>query len=308
MDMHIPNTLRHVGTPVGLKQPGAEYSTHFFSDQLSAEYHPATCALWSRWTPSPRPNFNPGLLQDLDRYCQFVAASEAQFWHGGRPSPIQYTVLASGVPGVFNLGGDLGLFIQLIEREDRAALLAYGMSCVRVLYSNYRGHGLPVCTLSLVQGECLGGGFEAAMSSDVIVAERHARFGFPEIIFNLFPGMGAYSFLDRRVGRRVTEEILSSGSIYGADDMLAFGVIDHVVNTGEGEAEVAALIARQAKFRNGLSGIAAARRRVNGVSLQELVDVVELWVDAACRLSRRDLRLMQRLVARQNEVVPTELH
>ena len=52
-----------------------------------------------------------------------------------------------------------------------------------------------------MQGECLGGGFEAALSSDVIVAEKSARFGFPEILFNLFPGMGAYSFLERKIGQ-----------------------------------------------------------------------------------------------------------
>ena len=143
------------------------------------------------------------------------------------------------------------------------------------------------------------------------IAERHARFGFPEILFNLFPGMGAYSFLDRRVGRRVTEELLSTGKIYSADDMLALGVIDCVVETGQGEAEVAALIKRNSRSRNGLVGIAAARRRVNGITYQELMDVVHLWVDAALRLTNRDVtcKLMQRLVSRQNDMLASsQLH
>jgi DSF synthase len=216
--------------------------------------------------------------------------------------PVEYTVLSSGVPGVFNLGGDLDLFISLIEARNRERLLAYGKACIDVLYRNYLGHGLPVTTISLVQGECLGGGFEAALSSDIVVAERHARFGFPEILFNLFPGMGAYSFLDRKVGRRVTEELLSTGKIYSADDMLALGVIDYVVESGQGEAELASLIRRLSRSRNGLVGIAAARRRVNGIAHQELLDVVHLWVDAALRLTSRDLKLMQRLVSRQNDI------
>jgi len=176
---------------------------------------------------------------------------------------------------------------------------------VDVLYRNYIGHGLPITTVSLVQGECLGGGFEAALSSDLIVAERQARFGFPEILFNLFPGMGAYSFLERKVGRRLTEELLSSGKIYSADDMLALGVIDLVVERGAGEAEIAALAKRQSRSRNGLSAIAAARRRVNGVTYEELMDVVRLWVEAAMRLTGRDLKLMQRLVSRQNDIRPS---
>jgi DSF synthase len=222
----------------------------------------------------------------------------------GEAMPVEYTVLSSASPGVFNLGGDLDLFIRLIETRDRERLLAYGTACIDVLYRNYIGHGLPVTTVSLVQGECLGGGFEAALSSDILVAERHARFGFPEILFNLFPGMGAYSFLDRKVGRRVTEELLASGNIYSADDMLRLGVVDQVVEPGTGEAEVEALIKRQSRSRNGLQAIAAARRRVNGITRQELADVVMLWVDAAMRLTPRDIKLMQRLVSRQNDIRP----
>src|SRR5439155_26180169 len=131
-------------------------------------------------------------------------------------------------------------------------------------YRSYIGHGLPVSTISLVQGECLGGGFEAALSSDIIVAERQARFGFPEILFNLFPGMGAYSFLDRKVGRRMTEELLSTGKLYSADDMLAMGVIDCVVDPGQGVPAVAALVKRNSRTRNRLGGIASARPRGNG--------------------------------------------
>jgi DSF synthase len=212
-------------------------------------------------------------------------------------------VLASGAPGVFNLGGDLSLFIQLIENRDRVGLLRYGTACVEVLYRNYIGHGLPITTISLVQGECLGGGFEAALSSDIIIAERQSRFGFPEILFNLFPGMGAYSFLDRRVGRKQTEELLSTGKIYSADDMLAIGVIDVVVGRGQGEEEVAAAIKRSSRSRNGLVGIAGARRRVNGITYEELMDVVHLWVDAALRLAPRDLKLMQRLASRQTDML-----
>lgn len=308
MDMRIPEALYDLGAATRLRTPLPPYQPHLFSDQLRASYEPQSRAIWSRWTPAPRPSFNPRLLGDLDAYCRFVAGCRDGICHEGQSHPVEYTILASGVPGVFNLGGDLELFVSLIEREDREGLLAYGMSCVNVLYRNYIGHGLPICTISLVQGECLGGGFEAAMSSDVVIAERHARFGFPEILFNLFPGMGAYSFLERRVGRRVTEDLLSSGRIYCADDMLALGVIDRVVDTGTGEAEVNAFISRQSRSRNGMAGIAAARRRVCGVTMDELVDVVKLWAEAACRLSRRDLRLMQRLVARQNDVGSAAVH
>ena len=308
MDMHLPPALLEVTGNTQLSG-NIEQSELFFSDQLSAAYDPSANAIWSRWTPTPRPSFNPELLDDLAEYCSFVTATRGAVRWRGESLPIEYSVLASGVPGVFNLGGDLDLFVRLIERQDAHALLRYGKACVDVLHRNYVGFGLPVTTISLVQGECLGGGFEAALSSDIIIAERHARFGFPEILFNLFPGMGAYSFLDRRVGRRLTEELLGTGRIYSADAMLAMGVIDRVVDTGQGEAEVSALAKRNSRSRNGLAGIARVRRRVNGVSHEELLDVVQLWVDAALRLTPRDIKLMHRLVARQNDILAcTRVH
>jgi DSF synthase len=308
MDMQLPHGLLDVSAPLCLYQT-TERPEYFFSEQLSAQYDRQTRAIWARWTPHPRPSFNPELLRDLSAYCSFVTQTRARVECLGEPMPVEYAVLASGVRGVFNLGGDLNLFTRLIEARDADGLAQYGTACIDVLYRNYIGHGLPICTISLVQGECLGGGFEAALSSDIVVAERHARFGFPEILFNLFPGMGAYSFLDRKVGRRVTEELLCTGKIYTADDMLAMGVVDFVVDTGQGEEAVASLIKRNSRSRNGLLGIAAVRRRVNGITYQELSDVVQLWVEAALRLTPRDVKLMHRLVSRQNDItLSTNIH
>jgi DSF synthase len=258
-----------------------------------------------RWNPTPRPNFNPELLRDLDRYCRFITRTGGEVDCGGETEPVEYAILASRVPGVFNLGGDLSLFTRLITNQDRDGLLGYGKACVDVLYRNYIGHELPLTTISLIQGECLGGGFEAALSSDVLVAERQARFGFPEILFNLFPGMGAYSFLERKVGKRATENLITSGKIYSADDMLAVGVVDLVVDQGRGEAEIASFIRSRSRSRNAMAGIAAARRRVHKLDYEELEGVVEVWVDTALNLSHRDLKLMQRLVSRQNDRTAT---
>ncbi|HZP92644.1 MAG TPA: crotonase/enoyl-CoA hydratase family protein [Burkholderiales bacterium] len=315
MDMNIPQEVRGVPSSVPSTLPPTRNrvdstgpTEYFFSEQLSAFYDLELHAMWLRWKPVPRPNFNPELLRDLDRYCRFLTQTEGRIECDGTVAPVEYAILGSKVPGVFNLGGDLSLFTQLIERQDRQGLLDYGKACIQVLYRNYIGHGLPITTVSLIQGECLGGGFEAALSSDVLVAERQARFGFPEILFNLFPGMGAYSFLERRIGRRAADELISSGRVYTADDMLAMGAIDLVVDEGKGESEVAALVKSRARNRNGMVGLAQARRRVHGLGLEELLGVVEAWADTALRLSARDLKLMQRLIARQTDRSAQALH
>ena len=308
MEMRIPAAVLEARqSPASQIVPtGVDYS---FSPQLSAHFDVETRAMWSRWTADPRPCFNASLLADIRSYYEFITQSGGVVHCNGEEHAIDYVVLASGMPGVFNLGGDLDLFKQLIGSHDRAGLLRYGRACIDVLYRNYIAHELPVTTVSLVQGECLGGGFEAALSSDVIVAEKSARFGFPEILFNLFPGMGAYSFLDRKIGQRGAEQLISSGKVYSAEEMMALGVVDAIAEDGEGEAEVAALIKRRARMRNGLAALAATRRRVHSITFEELLDVVQIWVDAALRINLRDLKLMQRLVSRQNGLnEPQQVH
>ncbi len=308
MEMHVPAAVLEVRhQPVTQAMPlGAEFA---FSAQLAARFDKNTRSMWSRWTPEPRPCFNPALLADIRTYYDFLSHGPGHVDCEGEVHPIEYVILASGIPGVFNLGGDLDLFKQLIDTQDREGLLRYGRACIDVLYRNYVGHDLPVTTISLVQGECLGGGFEAALSSDVIVAEKSARFGFPEILFNLFPGMGAYSFLERRIGQRAAEQMLTSGRIYSAEEMLEAGIIDEVAPDGEGEVAIGAFIKRRQRSRNGIAALAAARRRVHRLEFSELLDIVQIWVDAALRLNPRDLKLMQRLVSRQNGLnEPQQIH
>lgn len=272
--------------------------------QLSAVYDPVDRAVWLRMHPGPRPCFNPELLDDLKTYCDRLHQSNGHLETGVAGTlPIHCAILASGISGVFNLGGDLSLFTRLIETRDEGGLVRYGQACVDVVYRNYTGHGVPLRTVSLVQGECLGGGFEAALSSDLVVAERSSRFGFPEVIFNLFPGMGACSFLERRVGRRKADSILASGNVFSAEEMYQLGVIDKVVADGTGEAAVRKMLGESRHMQNGLVGLAQARRRIDRISQQELDDVVRIWAQRALQLTPRDLRLMSRLVTRQDTIL-----
>ena len=108
-------------------------------------------------------------------------------------------------------------------QRDRAALLRYGRACINILYRNMVGLNLPMITIGLVQGDALGGGFESLLSFNVIVAEKGARFGLPETVFGLFPGMGAHAFLTRRLGAAQAERMILTGGIYTAEEMYALG-------------------------------------------------------------------------------------
>ncbi len=280
--------------------PGGPADIAFtFSAQLRARFDPALGAMWLYWLPAPRACFNEPLLDACHAFSAFMAQSGGVVNHEGHCYPIKSSILASDVSGVFNLGGDLSLFGLLIEKRDKAGLLRYGTACVDAVYHNYTGYQLPITTISLVQGKCLGGGFEAALSSHVVIAERSAQFGFPEVMFNLFPGMGALSFLIRRSSTKIADAMTSTGALYTAEALLALGVIDVVVDDGEGPAAVSHYLRkREPKMRHSFQ----VRKRIHLLVRQELDDIVALWVDTALGITGRDLRLMGLLVSRQDRL------
>ncbi|MGB8181947.1 MAG: crotonase/enoyl-CoA hydratase family protein, partial [Stellaceae bacterium] len=197
--------------------------------------------------------------------------------------------------------GDLELFSTLIRNRDRAALRRYAHSCCEIGFTNATGLGfdLPVISVALVQGDALGGGFEAVLSSNLIVAERGAKFGLPEILFNLFPGMGAYSFLARRIAPGIAERLIMSGEIYTAEQLHALGVVDVLAADGQGLQAFYDFIGRRERRYAAQRAMYRARRLVNPVTFEEMTRIADLWVEAAFKLEESDLKRMERLVTAQ---------
>jgi DSF synthase len=253
---------------------------------------------WAHMNATPRPCFSVPLLSELRTYLDAIIASHSA--QTPEKARVRYGVLASKTAGVFNLGGDLTLFRSFIEHQDRAGLVKYGETCVDNLYPWHRNCDLPMTSISLVQGDALGGGFEAALSASVLIAEESSRMGFPEILFNLFPGMGAFSFLSRKVGRKTAEELIVSGTIYSARQLYDMGIVDVITPDGTGEQAVYSYVRRHSKNANGRQGFERARNEVDPIARDELMRVVNVWADTALRLSERDLRMMERLVRAQH--------
>ena len=272
----------------------------FSLEQLEVTWEEQTGTLWTFMRPRGRPSYNLDLLEDLHAGQRGISAAFAD-----RPEDLRYLVLGSRTSGVFNLGGDLDLFLAKIRERDRQALVAYGESCVRILHRNMNTLGLPMITIGLAQGDALGGGFESLLSFNVIIAERTAKFGFPESLFGLFPGMGAYSMLARRSGAAFAEEMMLSGRIYTADEMKDAGLVHIVAEPGQGIEAVREYIQVNKRRHAGTRAVFQAGRQVNPVSLEELNRIVQIWADACLQLSERDLEVMQRLVSAQDLLRPT---
>ena len=284
------NTLRTMSLPLELPQ----YS------QLLCNYDSERNALWY-YLNSARSYSTQTLVAEVrDLQIRVARYLNSSADAGDR---LQYLVAASATPQIFNLGGDLSLFVRFITARDRDGLYDYARAAIDIVYHNWINLGVPgLTTISLVQGSALGGGFEGALSSNVLIAEEGAQMGFPEILFNLFPGMGAYSLLTRRVEAVRAERLLRSGRQYGGRELREMGIVDVIARNGEGVQAVNDFIRRRRHSRNGQLAIQKVCQMVNPLTYQELVDVVEIWVDTAMRLTVRDLRVMRQIAAAQNSL------
>jgi len=267
--------------------------------QVETRFDSELGAYWACMSPRPRPCFNLQLLGDLNGYIESIKVNDGKVVAGGREQKVSYGILASSTPGIFNLGGDLALFRMLIHTQNHESLVDYGKRCVANLLAWHRNCDGLITSIALVQGDALGGGFEAALSASVLIAEESSRLGFPEILFNLFPGMGAFSFLSRKIGRRAAEDLITSGTIYSARQLYDMGVIDVLTPDGTGQAAVEAYIRRHSKNLNGRQGFERARNEVAPITEHELIRVVEIWADTALKLQERDLKVMDRLIRAQ---------
>jgi len=274
---------------------------HAKFEQLEMRFDSEYGVMWHFMKAKPRAVFTPQLLSELRMFHASIQQADGLAWDNGQEHRINYLVLGSKVPGVYSLGGDLSLFRDAIMKQARDRLMEYGRRCIDNMFPWSRNFDLPLTTVSLVEGDALGGGFECALSASVLVAEESCRMGFPEVLFNLFPGMGAYSFLSRKIGRRATEELITSGSLYTARQLYDMGVVDVLAPDGAGEAAVYGFIKKHSKAANGRRAVEMVRREIEPVTREELMRVVEIWADAALRLTERDLRMMDRLVRAQTK-------
>jgi DSF synthase len=268
-------------------------------ENLDVELDPDARTLWMFMRPRGRGSFTPALLQDLSQFQRSIGRIFADRASEPR-KPFDYAVFGSRSPGIFNLGGDLALFAEKIMEGDRATLQKYAHLCIDIIYHNHIAFNVPVVTMALVQGDALGGGFEYALSFDMIVAERSAKLGLPEILFNLFPGMGAYSFLSRRLDAIRAEKMILSGKVYNAEELYEMGIVDVLAEDGQGEEAVREYIDRHAYRHNAYRSVFQTRRKVNPVTFEELRDVTDIWVEAALNLGKSDLRKMARLITAQD--------
>ena len=286
------------GSPGSTKKREIQQQTEF--TQFTTRYEPETSSIWCWMQPEPRPCLNTTLIDELFQ-LQLQLTSTYKKQDLSSVWPFRHLILASKIPGIYNLGGDLELFKQYILDGDKDSLREYAYKAINLVVRNINNLDLPITTVSLVQGQALGGGFETALSCDVIIAERSAQLGFPEILFNLFPGMGAYNLLARRIGPALAERIILNGETYTAAELYDMGVIDVLAKDGEGLKATKAYMKSHKQSHNTIRAMKKIRQIVHPISKENLFDIVDIWIDAAMELSQKDLAKMDRLLQYQKD-------
>jgi DSF synthase len=269
----------------------------FELDQLDVLYDERTSALWTFMSPAERPSFTHEMLDDFESWQDCIDGG-----FGTDKVPLKYLILGSRAPNVFCFGGDLDLFQELIRKRDRDGLVKYGHRCCAILYRNIQAFNMQMLTVGLVQGAALGGGFEALLSFDYIIAERHSTFALPEIMFGLYPGMGAHALLSRKLGSAMAERIIVSNQTYSAEQMYDLGIVHELAETGDGLRATRDFILKSGRRHSGLVGSRRASKATWRLTLDELNEITEIWADTALRLQGKDLKLMNRLVTAQRKL------
>jgi len=135
----------------------------------------------------------------------------------------------------------------------------------------------PLTTIAAVHGVTFGGGFELALVCDLIIADKMARFCFPELRLGLIPGFGGIPRLKRDLGNAVVRDLLLTGRSFNATKMQQVGLVSQVVAEGEALRVARATAAQLGKFDRRTA--AAAKRFIKPIPYEELKDEIDVFCE-----------------------------
>jgi enoyl-CoA hydratase/carnithine racemase len=212
-------------------------------------------------------------LEELERFCE-VLESLTDEAH----ALIIYSRLSSG----FSAGADLR---ELYYRSKEVAEAERVRELRDFLERIHRGlniiDGAPLATIAAVHGVTFGGGFELALACDMIIADKMARFCFPELRLGLIPGFGGIPRLKRDLGNAVVRDLLLTGRSFNAAKAQAIGLVSQVTAEGKALHVARATAAQIGKFDR--RAAATAKRFIKPIPYDELRQEIEIFCDLFTR-------------------------
>jgi enoyl-CoA hydratase len=208
-------------------------------------------------------------LLDLEKFTALLEAVEDD-----AHAVIIYSSLKSG----FCAGADLRELYQRSQNMDHEDAI----KGVRDFLERIHGvlnviDASPLTTIAAVHGVTFGGGFELALVCDLIIADKMARFCFPELRLGLIPGFGGIPRLKRDLGNGVVRDLLLTGRSFNATKAQQVGLISQVVAEGESLRIARATAAQLRKFDRRTA--AAAKKFIKPIPREELRREIDLFCE-----------------------------
>jgi enoyl-CoA hydratase len=187
-------------------------------------------------------------------------------------------ILHSSLKSGFSAGADLReLYERAQQMEKGAAARGVRDFLERIHRVLNQIDEAPITTIAAVHGVTFGGGFEIALVCDLIIADRMARFCFPELRLGLIPGFGGIPRLKRDLGNAVVRDLLLTGRSFNTTKAQQIGLVSQVVGEGEALRAARATAAQAGKFDRETA--AAAKKFIKPVPHEELKREIDLFCE-----------------------------
>lgn len=208
-------------------------------------------------------------LEELEK---FVAVLE----HLSREAHalVLYSALKSG----FCAGADLRQLYAWIQEYGQSEVANHARDYLQRIHAVMNAlDAAPLPTIAAVHGVTFGGGFELALTCDLIIADKLARFCFPELRLGLIPSFGGIPRLKRDLGNAVVRDLLLTGRSFNTTKAQQIGLVSQVVAEGEALRAARATAAQLTKFDG--NAAASAKRFIKPIPLEELRKEIDIFCD-----------------------------
>jgi enoyl-CoA hydratase len=187
-------------------------------------------------------------------------------------------IIHSTLKAGFSAGADLRELFQRSQGMDKAAALRGVRSFLERIHAVMNAlDALPLTTIAAVHGVTFGGGFELALVCDLIIADKMARFCFPELRLGLIPGFGGIPRLKRDLGNALVRDLLLTGRSFNATKLQQVGLVSQVVAEGESLRVARATAVQLGKFDRRTA--IAAKKVIKPIPYEELRKEIDVFCE-----------------------------
>lgn len=191
-------------------------------------------------------------------------------------------ILHSTLKAGFCAGADLRELYGWIQQYGQAEVANHAREyLLRIHHVMNSLDAAPLTTIAAIHGVTFGGGFELALTCDMIIADKLGRFCFPELRLGLIPGYGGIPRLKRDLGNAVVRDLLLTGRSFNTTKAQQIGLVSQVVGEGEALRAARATAAQIAKFDR--TTAAAAKRFIKPIPHEELRREIDIFCELIAR-------------------------